>query len=143
MRYITFELAEKCRWADVIVGLDARWFLFGPLVAELLNIPFVMIRKKSKLPGETIGQEYQKEYGIDIMEIQKESIAVDQKVACIDDLLATGGTMDAAWRLIEKLWGKIHKIVSVVQIDDAFCSQMRKEYNLERYPIDTIVHYEQ
>jgi hypothetical protein len=51
--------------------------------------------------------------------------------------------MDAAWRLIEKLWGKIHKIVSVVQIDDAFCSQMRKKYNLERYPIDTIVNYEQ
>jgi adenine phosphoribosyltransferase len=55
-----------------------------------------MIRKKGKLPGETIGQEYQKEYGIDIMEIQKESITAGQKVACIDDLLATGGTMDAA-----------------------------------------------
>ena len=62
MRYISFELAEKCIWADVIVWLDARGFLFWPLVADILKIPFVMIRKKGKLPWETINQEYKKEY---------------------------------------------------------------------------------
>jgi adenine phosphoribosyltransferase len=142
MRYLSFELAEKCNWADVIVGLDARWFLFGPLVAEILHIPFVMIRKKGKLPGETINQEYKKEYWSDIMEIQKWSISPNQKVVLIDDLLATWGTMDTAWKLIEQLWWKVHKVLSVVQINDEFCSQMRQKYNLSRYDIESIVHYE-
>ncbi|MCF7834716.1 adenine phosphoribosyltransferase [Candidatus Gracilibacteria bacterium] len=142
MRYISFEFAEKCAGADVIVGLDARGFLFGPLVAEILKIPFVMIRKKGKLPGETINQEYKKEYGSDIMEMQKGSISPGQKVALIDDLLATGGTMDTAGKLIENLGGKVDKILCVVQINDEFCSQMREKYNLSRYDIESIVNYE-
>lgn len=142
MRYISFEFAQKCVWADVIVGLDARGFLFWPLVAEILKIPFVMIRKKWKLPWETIDQEYKKEYWSDIMEIQKGSVLPGQKVALIDDLLATGWTMDTAWKLIEQLWWKVYKLLSVVQINDEFCSQMREKYNLERYDIESIVHYE-
>lgn len=142
MRYLTFKLAQKCTWADVIVGLDARWFLFWPLVAKILSIPFVMIRKKWKLPWETISQEYKKEYWSDIMEIQKQSILPGQKVVLIDDLLATWGTMDTAWKLIEQLWWKVHKLLSVVQINDEFCSQMREKYNLSRYDIESILHYE-
>lgn len=142
MRYISFEFAEKCEWADVIVGLDARGFLFWPMLSEMLWIPFVMIRKKWKLPWETINQEYSKEYWIDIMEIQEWSILPWQKVALIDDLLATWWTMDAAWKLIEKLWWNVHKILSVVQINDEFCTQMREKYNLNRYEIESIIHYE-
>ncbi len=142
MRYLSFELAQKCIWTDVIVWLDARWFLFWPLVADILHIPFVMIRKKWKLPGETINQEYSKEYWVDIMEIQEWSILPWQKVALIDDLLATWWTMDAAWKLIEKLWWNVHKILSVVQINDEFCSQMREKYNLNRYEVESILHYE-
>ncbi|MFZ2151005.1 MAG: adenine phosphoribosyltransferase [Candidatus Absconditicoccaceae bacterium] len=142
MRYLSFELAQKCDGVDVIVGLDARGFLFGPLVAEILHIPFIMIRKKGKLPGETINQEYKKEYGSDIMEIQKGSILPGQKAVLIDDLLATGGTMDTAGKLIEQLGGKVHKVLSVVQINDEFCSQMREKYNLTRYDVESIIHYE-
>lgn len=142
MRYLSFELAQKCIWADVIVWLDARWFLFWPLVAEILHIPFVMIRKKGKLPGETINQEYKKEYWSDIMEIQKGSILPGQKAVLIDDLLATWWTMDTAGKLIEQLWWKVHKVVSVVQINDEFCSQMREKYNLTRYEVESIIHYE-
>ncbi len=142
MKYISFEFAEKCAWADVIVWLDARWFLFWPLVAEILNIPFVMIRKKGKLPWETINQEYKKEYWSDIMEMQKWSILPGQKVALIDDLLATWWTMDTAWKLVENLWWIVHKILSVVQINDEFCSQMRTKYNLQRYDVQSIIHYE-
>lgn len=142
MRYITFEFAEKAQWADVIVWLDARWFLFWPMLAEMLWIPFVMIRKKWKLPWETINQEYSKEYWIDIMEIQKDKILPWQKIVLIDDLLATWWTMDAAWKLIEKLWWNVHKILSVVQIDDEFCTQMREKYNLSRYQIESLVNYE-
>lgn len=142
MRYLSFELAQKCDWVDVIVWLDARWFLFWPLVAEILHIPFIMIRKKGKLPGETINQEYKKEYWSDIMEIQKGSILPGQKAVLIDDLLATWWTMDTAWKLIEQLWWKVHKVLSVVQINDEFCSQMREKYNLTRYDVESIIHYE-
>lgn len=74
MRFAAFELAYKCRNADVIAGLDARGFLFGVAVAELLGKPFVMIRKKGKLPGETIGIDYSLEYGDNSIEIQKDAI---------------------------------------------------------------------
>ena len=89
MRYMAFEMAYSCREADVIVGLDARGFLFGMQIAELLGKPFVMIRKKGKLPGQTIGTNYSLEYGDNSIEMQKDAIQPGQKVALVDDLLAT------------------------------------------------------
>ena len=84
------------------MGLDARGFLFGPRVAELLGIPFVMIRKAGKLPGDVLQATFEKEYGTDTIEIQADAIQAGQKVVIIDDLLATGGTIDAAGTLVEK-----------------------------------------
>ena len=142
MKYLCFELAAKAKGADVIAGLDARGFLFGPKVAELLNIPFVMIRKPGKLPGDTYQQTFEKEYGTDTIEIQSHAIEEGQKVVIIDDLLATGGTVDAAATLVEKSGGIVHKILSVVQLDDEFCSSKRDEYDLARYNVESVLHYE-
>ncbi|MEI6426213.1 MAG: adenine phosphoribosyltransferase [Candidatus Absconditabacteria bacterium] len=142
MKYLAFELAQKAIGADVIAGLDARGFLFGPMVADLLKVPFVMIRKQGKLPGQTQHQEYEKEYGLDSIELQAHAVQTGQKVVLVDDLLATGGTMDAAAKLIEKSGGIVHKVLCVAQINDAFCSDKREAYGLSRYPVESIVHYE-
>lgn len=88
-----------------IAGLEARGFLFGPQVAMLLDVPFVPIRKKGKLPGECVSASYVKEYGEDIVEVQKDAIVSGQRFLIIDDLLATGGTLRAAVDLISKAGG--------------------------------------
>lgn len=85
----------------MIVGLDARGFIFGAAVAYALGLPFVMIRKKGKLPGETIDFEYTLEYGSNTLSIQRNTIQTGERVAIVDDVLATGGTMQAATQLIE------------------------------------------
>ncbi|KAJ8652050.1 adenine phosphoribosyltransferase [Lichtheimia ornata] len=88
---------------DVIVGLEARGFVLGPAVAIGLGIPFVPIRKKNKLPGECFSVSYEKEYGPDVLEIQKGSIRPGAKVVTMDDVLATGGTAQAAEKLIRMM----------------------------------------
>lgn len=143
MKYLCFELAEKAKWADIIAWLDARWFLFWPKVAELLNIPFMMVRKSGKLPGQIETENFEKEYGTDCIEIQSNSISEWDKVVILDDLLATGGTANAAAQLIEKTGWVVHKILCVAQIDDEFCSNKRNAYQLSRYPVESILHYEQ
>jgi adenine phosphoribosyltransferase len=89
LRYASFEMAKAAKDADVIAGLDARGFIFATRVAEILDKPFVMVRKKGKLPGETVGTDYSLEYGNNSIEIQKDAIKPGAKVALIDDLLAT------------------------------------------------------
>ncbi|CAB4397863.1 adenine phosphoribosyltransferase [Rhizophagus irregularis] len=101
---------------DVVVGLEARGFLFGPILALRLNAAFVPIRKKGKLPGKVIDVEYQKEYGPDIFEIQEDAIKQDQNVIVIDDLMATGGTAVAAGKLVNKLGGKLLEYIFVVEL---------------------------
>lgn len=118
MRFAAFELAYQCRDADVIAGLDARGFLFGIAVADILQKPFVMIRKKGKLPGATVGTDYSLEYGDNSIEIQREAIVPGQRVAIIDDLLATGGTFAAAASLVEKVGGKVDSLLSVIALDE-------------------------
>ncbi|KAK5648981.1 hypothetical protein RI129_003873 [Pyrocoelia pectoralis] len=88
---------------DCIAALDARGFLFGTIIAKELNIPFVPIRKKGKLPGDVQSVRYQLEYREDEVEIQTETIRPGQRVLIVDDLLATGGTLAAAVQLITKL----------------------------------------
>ncbi|CDH49464.1 adenine phosphoribosyltransferase [Lichtheimia corymbifera JMRC:FSU:9682] len=88
---------------DVIVGLEARGFVLGPAVAIGLGIPFVPIRKKNKLPGDCFSVSYEKEYGPDVLEIQKGSIPPGAKVVTMDDVLATGGTAQAAEKLIRMM----------------------------------------
>ncbi|KAI7880239.1 PRTase-like protein [Lichtheimia hyalospora FSU 10163] len=88
---------------DVIVGLEARGFVLGPAIAMDLGIPFVPIRKKNKLPGTCFAVSYEKEYGPDVLEIQKGSIQPGARVVTIDDVLATGGTAQAAEKLIRMM----------------------------------------
>ena len=93
---------EGKEFPNVIVGLESRGFFLGMLLAQHYKIPFVPIRKKGKLPGECVGTSYEKEYGTDSVECQKDSLSAESKVLIIDDLLATGGTMIGSIELIEK-----------------------------------------
>lgn len=92
---------------DVIAGIESRGFLFGLMLANRLNVPFVLIRKVGKLPHKTIRQVYELEYGSAIIEIHSDSFEEGQKVLIHDDLLATGGTVEAASKLVTQLGGKI------------------------------------
>ncbi len=92
---------------DKIVGLEARGFILGGAIAHQLSKGFVPIRKKGKLPGQTISQAYKLEYGEAIMEMHEDAIAPGEKVLIVDDLLATGGTCEAGIKLIERLGGQI------------------------------------
>ncbi|XP_034538133.1 adenine phosphoribosyltransferase [Notolabrus celidotus] len=101
---------------DLIVGLDARGFLFGPLLAQRLGIGFVLVRKKGKLPGTTVSVAYDLEYGQAEVEIQDDAIASGQKVLLIDDLLATGGTLFAACELMKKLEAVVLGCMVVIEL---------------------------
>jgi adenine phosphoribosyltransferase len=134
--YVVQQLALKAKDADIIAGLDARWFIFGSMVAQYLQKPFVMIRKKGKLPGNVIEENYTLEYGNNIQEIQTKSVEPNQKVAIIDDLLATGGTAASAARLVEKLWGIVQWCHFVVELED-----LQGKEKIKNYPISSLVSY--
>jgi len=102
---------------DVIVGIESRGFLFGLMLANRLNIPFVPIRKQGKLPYKKIQQPCELEYGSAILEIHEDAIIAGQKVLIHDDLLATGGTVNAAARLIKQLNGEIAGYAFVISLD--------------------------
>ncbi|GAB0174467.1 MAG: hypothetical protein HHAS10_03460 [Candidatus Altimarinota bacterium] len=142
MRYASYEMAKHAKDADVIAGLDARGFIFGARVAEILEKPFVMVRKKGKLPGKTSGVGYSLEYGENAIEIQDGAIEPGQKVAIIDDLLATGGTLGAAASLVEKVGGKVSSLVCLISLDDPFLMSLESRKLLsESYPVKSILHY--
>ncbi|KAI9001170.1 adenine phosphoribosyltransferase [Trametes punicea] len=101
---------------DVVVGLDARGFLLGPIIAMRLGAAFVPVRKKGKLPGETIHAEYQKEYGVDVFEMQADAIQPGQNVVVVDDLVATGGSAKAAGELVAKLGGKTLEYLFIIEL---------------------------
>ena len=101
---------------ELVTGVESRGFIFGTAVARELGAGFVPIRKPGKLPAETISESYELEYGTDTIEIHADAIAPGQKVLMVDDLLATGGTMAAACRLVEKLGGTIVGVVFVIEL---------------------------
>ena len=96
---------------DLIVGPESRGFIFGVPIAYNLNKAFIPVRKEGKLPGETISMEYDLEYGTSKIELHKDAIKPGQKVVVVDDLIATGGTIEAITKLVEMLGGEIVKIV--------------------------------
>ena len=116
--------------ADVIVGTESRGFIFGVPVAYNLHKPFVPVRKKGKLPCETISQEYDLEYGSAVVEIHKDSIKPGQRVVLIDDLIATGGTIEAAVKMIEKLGGQVVKIVFLMELAGLNGIERLKDYDV-------------
>jgi adenine phosphoribosyltransferase len=103
---------------EKIVGIDARGFVFGAVLAYKLGVGFVPVRKKGKLPHETIEEVYSLEYGSGVMEIHKDGIAAGEKVVIIDDLIATGGTIGATVKLVEKLGGKIFECAFLIELPD-------------------------
>lgn len=141
LRYAGFELAKKSRDADIIVGLDARGFIFGTLVAQILEKPFVMIRKKGKLPWETIGTGYSLEYGDNSIEIQKDAIRAGERVVIIDDLLATGGTFLAAAALVEKVGGTVEKLVALISLDEEGLISHPSREAISAYRCESVLHY--
>ncbi|KAJ3471480.1 hypothetical protein MRS44_001579 [Fusarium solani] len=101
---------------DVIVGLDARGFLFGPGLALRLGVPFAAVRKKGKLPGPCVTAEYGKEYGTDFFQMQEDAVREGQKVLVVDDIIATGGSAKAAADLVHQLKGEVVGYLFILQI---------------------------
>ena len=121
---------------DVLAAAESRGFIFGMPLAYLLHKPFVPIRKKGKLPREVISETYELEYGSATIEMHKDAIKPGQKVVLLDDLLATGGTMDAGVKLVEQLGGKVVKILFLVEL-----LGLNGREKLKDYPVDAVVTY--
>ncbi len=130
------ELLEGVEF-DMIAGLESRGFIFGMPVAYNPHKPFVLIRKKGKLPAETVSQAYELEYGTAEIEVHKDAIAPGDRVVLVDDLIATGGSLDAGVKLIEKLGGKVVKIICLMELTD-----LGGREKLKGYDVATVVQYE-
>ena len=122
---------------DTIAGVESRGFIFGTPIAYNLHKPFVLIRKKGKLPRETVERSYDLEYGQATIEIHKDSIKPGEKVVLIDDLIATGGTVEAAAKLVEELGGEVVKMVFLIEL-----AGLNGRAKLEGYDVGAVVTYE-
>ena len=131
-KYSIDSIAEhlKDKKVDVILGPEARGFIFGVPVAYALGVGFVPVRKKGKLPFETVSVSYDLEYGTDILEIHKDAIKKGQRVAIVDDLLATGGTVEATIQLVEQLGGKVVGIAFLIELEALKGREKLKDYNV-------------
>ena len=115
---------------DVIVGAESRGFVFGMPLAYNMHKPFVMIRKKGKLPRETIEQSYDLEYGTATLE-HKDAIKRGQKIVIVDDLIATGGTAEAMIKLVEKLGGEVVQLNFLIELKDLNGREKLKNYDVK------------
>ncbi|MDS0524417.1 adenine phosphoribosyltransferase [Clostridium sp. SHJSY1] len=127
----------KDKEVDLIVGPEARGFIFGVPVAYALGVGFVPVRKKGKLPSETVSVNYGLEYGTDTLEIHKDAIKKGQKVAIVDDLLATGGTIEAVAKLVESVGGEVVSLDFAIEL-----TELKGRDKLEGYDILSLVDYE-
>lgn len=116
---------------DVVVGPESRGFIFGMPIAYNLKKPFVLIRKKGKLPCETVSIDYDLEYGKATIEMHKDSIKPGQKVLIVDDLIATGGTTEAMIKLIESLGGEVVGVVVMIELAGLNGREKIKDYRLD------------
>lgn len=122
---------------DLVVGPESRGFIFGVPVAYLTGKGFVPVRKKGKLPRETISQEYALEYGTAEIEIHTDAVSPGQKVVIVDDLMATGGSAQAAAKLVEKLGGQVEKMIFVMEL-----AGLEGRKKLKDYDVDSLIVYE-
>jgi adenine phosphoribosyltransferase len=122
---------------DKVVGVESRGFIFGAMLANELKAGFVPIRKPGKLPAERESQTYQLEYGLDKIEIHRDAISEGDKVLIHDDLLATGGTAEAACKLVEKLGGKVEQLSFIVEL-----SFLNGREKLRNYNVNSLIIYE-
>ena len=127
------EMAKKLENVDfdVIAGAESRGFIFGAALAYNLHKPFILIRKKGKLPCETVEQTYDLEYGTATIEIHKDAVKPGEKVVIVDDLIATGGTVEAAAQLIEKVGGEVVMMVFLMELAGLCGREKLKKYNVE------------
>ena len=139
LRKAVDDLAEflKDKNIDVVVGPEARGFIFGVPVAYALGVGFVPVRKKGKLPAETMKIEYALEYGTDTLEIHKDAIKPGERVAIVDDLLATGGTIDAVAKLVEQAGGEVAAMGFAIELTD-----LKGRDKLQKYEITSLVQYD-
>ena len=121
---------------DVVAGTESRGFIFGVPIAYSMHKPFVPIRKKGKLPCETIEAEYQLEYGTAVIEMHKDAIKPGQKVVLIDDLIATGGTIEAAIKLVEELGGEVVKVLFLMELEG-----LKGRDKLAGYEVASVIKY--
>lgn len=115
---------------DYIVGPEARGFVFGCAVAYALGVGFIPVRKPGKLPGETIPFEYSLEYGTDVLEISKSILKKGDRVAIVDDLLATGGTINACAKLVESQGAEVVSMQFLMELTDLKGREKNSEYNI-------------
>lgn len=137
--YAFERLYEKAKDLNInkVVGIESRGFIFGGALALRLNAGFVPVRKKGKLPAETVSETYYLEYGADTIEIHKDAISSGDRVLLHDDLLATGGTALAACKLIEKLGGKIVQVSFLIEL-----SFLKGRERLKNYDVFALLNYE-
>ncbi|MBV1786487.1 adenine phosphoribosyltransferase [Marinobacterium sp. D7] len=131
-RYLDIDISH-------IACIDARGFLFGSILAHQLNLPLVLVRKKGKLPGDTIHQEYELEYGTAAVEMQTDSVGPGDRVLIFDDLIATGGTILAACTLIKKLGAEVIEAAALIDLPDLQGSSRIQETGV---PVHTLIAYE-
>jgi adenine phosphoribosyltransferase len=124
------------RRVDLVLGIEARGFIFGPALAYRLNAGFVPVRKPKKLPAEIARWTYDLEYGQDTLEIHRDAIRPGQSVIIVDDLLATGGTAVATTKLVESLGGKVASLAFVVELDF-----LKGRDKLAGYEVVSLLHY--
>ena len=122
---------------DVVVGTESRGFIFGVPIAYNLHKAFVPVRKKGKLPCETVSMEYDLEYGSAVIEMHKDSIKPGQKVVLVDDLVATGGTIEAAIKLVEELGGEVVKVVFLIEL-----AGLKGRERLKGYEVESVLCYD-
>ena len=122
---------------DVVVGVESRGFIFGGALAHQLKSGFVPVRKRGKLPSTTIEEEYELEYGRDVLAIHEDAIRPGQVVLAVDDLLATGGTMAATLRLVQQLGGRVVGVAFMIEL--AFLKGREK---LKNYPLHSLIVYD-
>jgi adenine phosphoribosyltransferase len=122
---------------DVVVGAESRGFIFGTPIAYNLHKPFVLIRKKGKLPAETVSIDYDLEYGKATLEMHKDSIKPGQKVLIVDDLIATGGTTEAMIKLVESLGGEVAGVLVMMEL-----AGLNGRQKIAGYRLDSAVVYE-
>lgn len=139
MKYTSEKLLNFAKGlkVDKVVGIESRGFIFGSILSEKLNAGFVPVRKPGKLPAEKERATYQLEYGTDTLEIHKDAIVPGDNVLIHDDLLATGGTMEAVCKMIEKLGGNVVQISFIIEL-----SFLRGRDKLKDYDVRSIVEYD-
>ncbi|QAT39502.1 adenine phosphoribosyltransferase [Clostridium sp. JN-9] len=138
LKYTIDKLAEhlKDKNIDIVVGPEARGFLFGAPVAYAIGAGFAPVRKKGKLPYDTINSNYDLEYGSDELEIHKDAVKPGQRVAIIDDLLATGGTISTVAKLVEQVGGKVVSFDFVIELTD-----LKGRDKLGKYDVLSLIQY--